>query len=75
MWTNLSYPSQKNQNWYYMMLIAWHLGGMDKDNLENLNHRQPIKTRERLIVSKYIKYGKDKPLAAYIIASSGNRMS
>jgi len=48
---------------------------MDKDNLENLNHRQPIKTRERLIVSKYIKYGKDKPLAAYIIASSGNRMS
>ena len=48
---------------------------MDKNNLEKSNHRQPIKTRERLIVSKYIKYGKDKPLAAYTIASSGNRMS
>ena len=50
------------------------LGRHERNSLEHSNHSQPITNQTRAIATKQNNRN-DRPLAAYIIASSGKRMS
>ena len=72
----VSFPNLRTKRFFLFALFPKQkkFGRHERNSLEHSNHSQPITNQTRAIATKQNNRN-DRPLAAYIIASSGKRMS